>query len=220
MKKISLFLLFTFTFSLFTFSQSLIISAGSLATNSNTEINVPVMVKNMENIGAISLVLNYNPNEITYINEVNVNPEISEIIVNSYNGKIYISWTASGYPLDAFNISDGKLFDLKFKIKDVDTKLIWDTVTPGNCEIQDVDNKTIPMSFINSDISIRSKITGVLTYANIQNSSLNNVLLTLISSDSSVIKNVLTDSAGKYMFENIKPGYYTISSSSSKTFPI
>ncbi len=126
-------------------------TAGTV-TSCPGEIAVPINVTNCNNVGAISLMLNYPNTVLTYLGYQNLNAALTTgyLIVNSTGSKVIISW-ASTTPA---NIGSGTLMQLRFTAIPGTSSLNWDTGTPGNCEYSDVNGNVISSTYVNGTATI------------------------------------------------------------------
>ena len=83
-------------------------SLGSVTTCFDQVFSIPVNVTNCNNVGAISLVLNYDASLITYVGYENPNTGLSNgyMRVNAANGTVYFTWASSN---QALIMGDGQL---------------------------------------------------------------------------------------------------------------
>ncbi len=132
-------------------SQNIGTSIGSLNSCPGTII-VPIKVSNCYHIGGVSLVLNYNSNILTYNTYQDANPQLSNgtLSVNSYNGKIIISWAS----INSLNISQDTLLNLNFTASTGSSSLSWDVLTPGNCEYSDSLGNIIQSTYSDGSVLI------------------------------------------------------------------
>ncbi|MBN2174380.1 MAG: hypothetical protein JW731_09620 [Bacteroidales bacterium] len=116
------------------------------------DIVIPINVTNCNNVGAISLVLQYNTSVMTFLNFENTNPQLSSgtLIVNPSGSSLHIVW----YSTTAANVGNGKLMDLRFSGITGSSTMTWDTQTPGNCEYSDIDGNILPSSYTNGTATI------------------------------------------------------------------
>jgi len=121
-------------------------------TSSPGFVNVPVSVTNFYNVGAISLVLEFDDVSLDYLGYQNVNPNLTTgfLIIHESNGKIITSWISS----TPINIGNNILYELKFQTNGSSGYLNWDTGTPGNCEYSNGNGTIIPAIFINGGINL------------------------------------------------------------------
>ncbi|HRY99220.1 MAG TPA: cohesin domain-containing protein, partial [Bacteroidales bacterium] len=83
-------------FAVVTYGQPIVTSVGNLTVCTETVV-VPVEVVKVSNVGAISLVLQYNPAVLTYVGYQNQHPSLAigySTVVNQVGNKIYFSWHA------------------------------------------------------------------------------------------------------------------------------
>ncbi|TCO09681.1 cohesin domain-containing protein [Natronoflexus pectinivorans] len=134
------------------FSENAVVKIGTV-TDCSYEIAVPVEVSNFNNVGAISLVLEYNEEEFTYVNYQNRHADIGSgmLIVNGGNGRVMISWIDT----NPVSIDDGVLLELEFEVlKYGSSSLGWDLATPGNCEISNDSGEVLDVSFQGGSVTL------------------------------------------------------------------
>jgi hypothetical protein len=143
--------LFIITWPVILQSQTINTTAGTVSSCPG-EIVVPVIVTNCNDVGAISLVLQFNTSVLTFLNYENLNPQISSgyLIVNNSDDKVIISWANTA----AANIGDGTLMDLRFSGITGNSSLTWDIQTSGNCEYSNVNGTILPSSYINGSVTV------------------------------------------------------------------
>lgn len=114
-----------------------------------TEFGVAVSATNFNNVGAISLALNYNPDILTYTGYSNINDALSsgDLVVNATGGTVYVSWSSA----NGATIGNGSLFSLLFTGVTGSSGLQWNT---SFCEYTTVLGDNIPMTFSNSNVNI------------------------------------------------------------------
>ena len=102
--------------SVFVYGQTTSISIGNVTANPGEEINVPIEVSDLTDVGAITLYISYDPAVLVFQGLNNVHPEVSGMGGNAMTNpdRIGIVWTAPGFPPDYANISSGKMLDLNF----------------------------------------------------------------------------------------------------------
>ena len=128
-------------------------AAGNILNSCTGNITVPITVTNCNNVGAISLTLNYDTTKLTFEGYQSPNSELSGgmLIVNASATQVILSWVS----VSPANIGSGTLIEYNFKAgAGISTTLSWDTQTPGNCEYSDPEGNIFAMSFYNGDISI------------------------------------------------------------------
>ena len=115
---------------------------------------VPVNMSFGRGIGAISLAINYDTTQLTFVDAVNINPALSTMLVNAaaFGGatQVRAGWYATSSAIDL----SGLMFSMRFVATTAST-LTFDLATPGNCEIADFD--AIPFAgatFNNGSVSL------------------------------------------------------------------
>ncbi len=115
-----------------------------------TVFNCPVTVSNFNNVGAVSLALNYNPDILTFEGVTDVNTALgSGLLANASNGKVYVSW----YSTQGVSIGSGTLLQIQFTGVTGSSSLTWDA---ANSEYAMPDGTSITMTFNNANATIYS----------------------------------------------------------------
>ncbi len=133
----------------------IITSAGDITNSCTGNITVPITVSNCNNVGAISLVLNYDNTKLTFEGYQSPNSELNGgmLIVNATATQVILSWVST----DPADIGFGTLIEYNFKADaGISTTLTWDTQTPGNCEYSDPFGNIFATAFNTGDISINA----------------------------------------------------------------
>ena len=132
-------------------SQTIVTSAGSVSSCPGT-IVVAVTVTNCNNIGAISLKLDYNSSILTYQGYQNLHSQLTTglLSINSTGSSVIFSWANT----TAANIGNGTLVEFIFNAVAGASSLNWDTQVPGNCEYSDINMNVLPASFVNGTATI------------------------------------------------------------------
>jgi len=131
----------------------IITSAGSISNSCTGNITVPITVSNCNNVGAISLALNYDNSMLTFEGYESLNSELSSgmLIVNATQTQVILSWIS----INPADIGSGTLIEYNFKANaGISTALSWDTQSPGSCEYSDPDGNLFALSFNNGSITI------------------------------------------------------------------
>jgi hypothetical protein len=134
-------------------AQAITTGAGNISNSCSGNLTIPVNVVNCNNVGGISLVLNYDPSKLLYDGYQSPNAELAAglLIVNDNGTQVLMSW-ASTNPAD---IGSGVLIQYKFKGNaGISTTLSWDTQTEGNCEYSDISGNVITSFYVNGTVSI------------------------------------------------------------------
>ena len=136
-----------------TLTVNYIIHTAILGASScpNEVFSCPVTVSNFNNVGAISLALNYNPSVLSFVGVADVNDALgSGLMANASNGTVYISW----YSTQGVSIGNDNLLQLQFTGQTGSSSLTWDA---NNSEYSMPDGTPITMTFNNSSASIYSE---------------------------------------------------------------
>ncbi|MGB0862779.1 MAG: T9SS type A sorting domain-containing protein [Saprospiraceae bacterium] len=118
-----------------------------IACLNDSALFVPITINDISSdLGAISLVFDYDVDFMTYDKVANTHTNLNAVVgtnfyINDYNGKMYISWAST----NAATVADGDtLFTLKFLPKNAptfttasSTLLTWDKTNSENCELSD-----------------------------------------------------------------------------------
>ena len=125
-------------------------SLGTVNTCFDQVFSIPVNVTNCNNVGAISLVLNYDASRVTYVGYESVNPELNNgyMRVNASNGAVYFTWATSS---QALQIGNGQLLSLAFRSAAGNSQLTWNT---ARCEYSNPTGQSIPASYSGSNLTI------------------------------------------------------------------
>lgn len=140
-----------------------ITEVGSFNSTTHVDtISIPITVKDLNNIKAISLALNYDDNLLTWNSYNNHNfLNTGNLIVNSNGDQVVISW----FSLVPITILYDTLIELEFIVNNNgSSNLCWDLGVPGNCEYTDVNLNIVPAQYSDGYVEIVSP--NVLTIAN------------------------------------------------------
>ncbi len=131
--------------------QTISTTAGSV-TSCPDDIVVPIDVTNFNNVGAVSLVMNYNGQTLAFQGYQDLHPSMASgsIIVNSTGDAVFITWASS----TGATFGDGVMMKLKFAATPGSSILNWDTQTSGNCEYSHINGSIIPATFTNGAATI------------------------------------------------------------------
>lgn len=131
------------------FVPTIVTTAGSLNTCSETEFGIPISVTNCNNVGAISLSLAYNTNILTYAGYEGLNPALNggQLQVNAANGSVFIAWAS----IDGANVGNGNLITIKFTALSGTCSLSWNT---AYCEYANPQGVAYPANYNNGNVSV------------------------------------------------------------------
>ncbi|MCF6169547.1 MAG: cohesin domain-containing protein [Bacteroidales bacterium] len=127
------------------FSQNApLTTAGKVLDASAGTINVPVTVSNFDNIGSITLTLDYNPSVISYVSAT-PSPAFSGMTIDgSVPGQLVISWTTVA---GAITLPDeSQLAEVEFSYISGSTSLSWDNAGNGGSNCEYADDVLVPLN--------------------------------------------------------------------------
>ncbi|MCH7974575.1 MAG: DUF11 domain-containing protein, partial [Bacteroidetes bacterium] len=216
MKKIFLLIAFSLIITGVVLPQTTTISIPDITAEANTDVSIPINVENFNNVGAINLVINYDPNVLTF--QTVQDPLNGAWIINSLTGQIRIAW----FSLTPLNVNDGPLFHMEFNYIGGNSNIEFD---PTSNQIADAVAVVISTTFTNGSIAqIGVTPTGsignfVWEDANKNGVQENNetgikdVIVKLLdaANNDTELKSTTTDTQGKYSFANLSAGSYKVS---------
>jgi|GEM_PF-7064912 len=140
-----------------TFSQSISVSLNDVSCFAGDTIIIPIYTMNFNNIGAITLQIQYEEQKLKFIEEQNWNTQLSGALLGRETNKIIIAWDG----LNSINMTSGKLVELKFLfLENSELKFI-----KNESEIADVNGNPLNVSYRDCIISkIPSPGIPVLTF--------------------------------------------------------
>ncbi len=129
------------------------ISAGQVTATPGSEVVVPFDVMNFDNIGAITLKIDFDPVVMTFLQPENINPEVATAIfnINDDQNSVLVSWFDNIPPFDGANIGTGHIFDIKFQFHGGETPLTFDI---PQCEISDINGNPMSVFYENGYVKI------------------------------------------------------------------
>jgi hypothetical protein len=121
----------------------------------NSSLSLPLNVEYFNNIGSISLKINYNKNVLTFKNIANTINNASEWQIgnDAVNGVITIGWNSTD-AVTPINIQKGKLLDLLFDFKEGSSPLTFNAET----YITNITNNAVNVSFKHGMVSAPRQI--------------------------------------------------------------
>jgi hypothetical protein len=115
----------------FLLAQGITVTAGNVPAVPGSDIVVPVNVTGFTDVGAFTIVIQFDKSVITWDGAANWNPLVSSALApdpNSSISKVTLGWASD----NAVNIGSGKLVDLRFKYISGSSSISFETAT---CEI-------------------------------------------------------------------------------------
>lgn len=115
------------------------------------EVSQDILVEHFDNIGAFSLVIDYDTNYLRYLEHFDVNPAIDQnsFVINHTMGRIYVTY-ASGA---ALNLGNATLFKLRFDSSGGNSTNRWQT---SLCEVADFDGNVFETNYVNGYVNVFS----------------------------------------------------------------
>ena len=216
MKKILMYFLFVMLYFSITDAQITVSIPDTTLPQNTTTVTVPVKVTNFTGVGAVSLVINYDPNVLTFTGVVNTPNHGTFLPPNAANGQILISW----YDVNPLNIGSGVLLDLNFNYLHGSSNLDF---VNTSCEIADTGATVLNINYTNGKVNataasiIPATVSGKVWFDE-NNDGINNngekgvpwVTVNLFNCSGMWLKWALTDSTGNYKFDSLAAGSYYV----------
>jgi len=185
-----------------------IITTINDVTTGDTEFVVPITVENFMNVAAISLTMNYNMEELVYVDYQNIHPVVVGMEINDNDGNISATWITTEVPASIPN--DEVLFELVFQAPEVFSSIItWDEV---HSEYADPDLVVLEAEFVDGLVTIlSSSLSGYVYYGDEYETGLINTDVGLVDAYTLEVEYVTqTDEFGFYQFDVIHYGEYIV----------
>jgi len=146
MRKTTIIILFIFYAGLNLPAQTASLTIGTSAVCAGEEVFLPVTAADLYNVGAITLYINFDTNNLTYMSLENIDPQLAGLNSNFVPSppQLIVVWsdiTGANFPLTKF-------FDIKFQFNSETTAVQFD---PGS-EIADLTLQIIPVDYINGSV--------------------------------------------------------------------
>ncbi len=146
-----------YAFSRMSFSQSISVSLPDTSVKASTvSITIPMRVQSFENIGAVSLIINYNPSVLIYTGLSNTAASNFFAHADTINGIISIAWYSSD-GATKIDITDGILLNLNFYFSKGSSVLHFIT---SQCEISTINGNGLVVNY--KDGNIAENVTSIL----------------------------------------------------------
>lgn len=139
-------------------SQTIIINMDTVTAVPGDSVTIPVYAHNFTGVGSFTFYLQYNTSVLQWGRVLHWNPDLlpGVHLGNAANGQVAVVWA----DINGVNITEGKLFDLRFKFLNNSTTLTF----TNQCEITDMmGNPVAGTQFVNGLITRR---ISVLLHAN------------------------------------------------------
>lgn len=124
------------------------VTVGSITANPGDNILVPITFNNLNNIGAITLFVLYDPAVLTFNGITNLVPEGTGTLANGMTNptRVGIAWSAS---TNGVNFPNGKYLDMQFTFLGGSTSLEFSNA----CEIADWDANPISVNYVDGGVT-------------------------------------------------------------------
>lgn len=140
-------------------SKDIIFALGNVRGNNGGDVAVPVTIKNITNIGSMSVKINFDPAKLTFKSIKNFNGSADKLQAYSAAGSGVLT---IGYAdVTALNISQNKVFDVVFTLNS--NSAVGVTFASGNQITDNLMNTITGITYTDGTISINQKpaITGI-----------------------------------------------------------
>ncbi len=188
--------------------------ASHVTANAGQQVTIPITVKDFDNIGAVSLLLNYDPTVLSYVSATNNSAFPGLIIFNPIPGSIVVS----GYLTNpnGFSLSDGAIFySLKFTYLGGNSALMWND-DGSSCEYTGPSPQYLPLNdipassyYVNGSVStLYQSLNGVVTYYTYPGpgTPMPGMTINLKNNQHVTLATAVTNASGQYNFEEIPAG--------------
>lgn len=153
MKNFIIIALLSIIFCFPAYAQNISVTIGSASANPGDTVYIPIKVTNLNNVGAISLVIEFDVDKLTYYGVLNA-PGFGSFTNNLVDNKIIFGWF-SNTPL---SLGNGKLTDIAFIFNGDKAEINFDL---PSSEIADINGNVILVEFNNGIIT--NKTVGIET---------------------------------------------------------
>ncbi len=185
-------------------------------TTSGETFSLPINVTDFNNIGAISLKIEYDQSALTF-NNVTTSLSAS-LITSESNGVITIGWFSPDGST-ALNVPDGKFVDLNFTHKSGNSDVSFQL---NKCEVTDINQAALQVSYTNGKViapqnnTPTTGIVGGIVWDDLNADGIKDqgepgvgwVTVKIINSNTGAGDWVLSDNDGKFSFEEPAGDYY------------
>ena len=134
-------------------AQTLTLELGNASACQDEGVSIPISVSNFNNIGAITLFVEYDPSRLEFDTVSNLNILLASMVYNDIKdstgqcsiGRFALSWNAFTSPV---NFGNSDLINLDFIFKGPASDLIFDNA----CEVADYDANILTVSYSNATV--------------------------------------------------------------------
>lgn len=189
------------------------ISIDSKTAAVGDSLALSINIQNFQYIGALTLKIQYDTAKLSFGSILEFNPQISNALYGVNNGIITIAWDG----VTGITAVNEKLAELKFFFIGATEPFQVYFVVP-QCEVAGIDGIPISVLYFNGMVTPGVSISGMVYYPNFLtsvNTSLSDVKVFLKSTISS-LDSTVTNTSGRYNFNEKINDSYILSANSSK----
>ncbi len=196
-------------------ADTIITTAGSYMGTPGS-IQIPITVKQMKNIGSLSLSVSYDSSVLTFI-DLSPHPifDTSNFLYNCQNGHLNMGY----FSLQPVSLLDNEsLVTIDFLAFEGICSLSWLTNPAGSCLYTDMNGSSLPSVFQDGNIVVTAtgySVSGSVVYDNLYQTPLPQTEVVLVQNGVPVIQTV-TDASGQFVLTGITQGTYTLQFHSTK----
>ena len=111
----------------------------------------PILASQLNGIASISIKVNFDTTQISYLGVRRVHPGISSALVTSNNGQFIIAW----FSLNAVQIGNDTLMVVRWTASPYGSSALqFDTQTAGNCEITNLQGTPLGVQYVSGSVQI------------------------------------------------------------------
>ncbi len=145
MKKLAYILGMFVIFATFAYGQGITMTIGSRTASVGDTITVPVSVTNFNNIGAVSLKIQFTSSVLTFL-DVENQPATGNFTDNASNGVLTVGW----FSTTPLNLGNGKLLDMKFIYNGGTSNIDF---VKSQCEVANISGNPLVVDYYNGIVS-------------------------------------------------------------------
>lgn len=202
------------------------IKLGIASGCDHSTIMIPVNVMNFNNMGAVSLAINFDNTGLVFTGLQGTHANFNGLMANADGNILRLSWVSANGT--GVGMPDWTLTTLVFNTVDAGTyNLTWN-LDPNETEVVDPNGNKKIMESTGSVVTIIncSNISGVIRYNNEGNNPpiagaptpMNNVRVQLFEEDKTLFDELYTNATGQYAFTDVPNGNYTLKLSTVKAW--
>jgi hypothetical protein len=145
MKKLVYILGMLFIYATITYGQGITMTIGSHTASVGETVTIPISVTNFNNIGAVSLKIQYNSASLSYVGVTN-QPSSGNFTANASGGVLTIGW----FGTTPLNIANGNFIEMQFEFNGGSSNVNFIT---SQCEVANSSGNPLVIDYTNGSIS-------------------------------------------------------------------